>query len=92
MQLQVRTYLFLFALKAIATFPRAAGRHRNYSTQLRHLLVVQVTYQILPLIAQGPSPPVSALPPCQLKQHLGGITCGLNWQKSISRSITEDMD
>lgn len=45
----------------------------------------QVTCQILPLIAQSPSPPVSALLPCHLQQHVGGIMCGLNWQETISR-------
>lgn len=54
--------------------------------------MVQVMYQILPVIAQSPYLPVSALLPCQLQQHLGGITCGINWQKTISRGITEDMD
>lgn len=50
--------------------------------QWRHLLVVGVTSQILHLIAQTPSPPVSALLQGKLQQHLGGIMSGLNWWKT----------
>lgn len=84
-------YMLILALKAINIHKSHRQTTGTTTCNWRFYLWVGVTHQISHLIVQSPPPLVSAFSQQQLQWYLGGIISGLNWQKTISEGIIEDM-